>query len=89
MVQEKILRPDGKGRVCLGALAQGISGYRVHVDEITKEIHLTPYMEIPLIEHWLLSNPTALESINRGMKHSAEKKVRSLGSFANSEEDKR
>ena len=43
MKAKKILRPDSKGRICLGSLAKGISGYKAVINENTKEITLKPY----------------------------------------------
>jgi len=36
MIAKKILRPDLKGRICLGLLAKGISSYKVVLNENTK-----------------------------------------------------
>ena len=33
MLNEKILRPDSKGRIALGRLARGVSSFRVTVDK--------------------------------------------------------
>jgi hypothetical protein len=46
---EMILRPDAKGRINLGELAQEVSSYRVTVEENGK-LTLTPYTEIPFSE---------------------------------------
>jgi len=50
MIAKKILRPDSKGRICLGPLAKGISSYKVVLNENTKEITLKPYTELALPE---------------------------------------
>ena len=68
----KVLRPDSKGRVHLGALTNGISGYKLTVDKKTHVITLDPYVEIPLTEKWLFDNPKALESIKRGLQDSTK-----------------
>ena len=52
----KILRPDAKGRIHLGSLTKGVSGYKVTVNEKTHTITLAPYAEIPLVEKWLYEN---------------------------------
>ena len=67
---EKILRPDAKGRVCLGNITKGISGYKAKVDESTNEIILSPYVEIPAREEWLYKNKEALNSVMRGIEDS-------------------
>jgi len=50
----KILHPDAKGRITLGAMAKGISSYRMTKDE-NGLIILDPYVEIAaaLIPGWL------------------------------------
>lgn len=75
------LRPDSKGRITLGKLAEGISSYRAEVDEHGK-ITLEPFKEIPAREHWLFSNPEALASVRLGLQQSARGEVHSRGSFA-------
>ena len=49
----KILHPDAKGRITLGAVAKGISSYRMTKDEQGRLI-LEPFVEIPaaLIPQW-------------------------------------
>lgn len=41
-----VLRPDAKGRVCMGALADGVSGFSMSVDP-DGTIRLVPLVEIP------------------------------------------
>lgn len=79
---DKILRPDAKHRVCLGSLTNGVSGFKVTVDEQTHIITLEPYAEIPLAERWLFKNPQALNSVRRGMQESSRNKVVKRGSFS-------
>jgi len=82
MIAKKILRPDSKGRICLGPLAKGISSYKVVLNENTKEITLKPYTELALPEQWLFENKQALNQVKRGLQQSADKKVVYKGSFA-------
>ncbi|MFK7974105.1 MAG: hypothetical protein AB8B66_04520 [Rickettsiaceae bacterium] len=82
MKAQKILRPDSKGRICLGSLTKGISGYKAMVNENTKEITLKPYTELALPEQWLFKNKTALDQVKRGLQQSADKKTLYKGSFA-------
>lgn len=82
MKAKKILRPDSKGRICLGSLTKGISGYKAVIDENTKEITLKPYTELPLPEQWLFENKEALNQVKRGLQQSASKKTVYKGSFA-------
>ena len=78
----KILRPDTKGRIHLGALTKGVSGYKVTVNEETHAITLDPYAEVPLVEKWLFENPRALKSVKRGLQDSREEKLVDRGSFS-------
>lgn len=87
MELNKILRPDAKGRICLGSLADGVSGYKAIIDDVTHEIVLKPYTEIPFGEQWLFENKDALESVKRGLEQSADKKTAYKGSFADLVED--
>jgi hypothetical protein len=80
MLSEKVLRPDSKGRICLGKLAQGISSFRVSVDD-RQRIVLEPFAEIPATEKWLFENPDARESVRRGLADAAEGRVADRGSF--------
>lgn len=60
------LRPDAKGRITLGKLADGISSYRARRQPDGK-IVLEPFVEIPAEERWLWENKEALESVKRGI----------------------
>ena len=81
MLSEKVLRPDSKGRICLGKLAQGISSFRVSIDD-RQRIVLEPFAEVPAKEKWLFENPDARESVRRGLDDAAEGRVADRGSFA-------
>lgn len=81
MKAKKILRLDSKGRICLGAYAKGVNGYKAMFNENTREIVLQPYTEIPLAEQWLFKNKATLDQIKRGLKQSASKKTVYKGSF--------
>jgi len=82
---DKVLRPDAKGRVALGALAKGVSSFRVSIDG--DRIILEPYAEVPAREKWLFEEPKALASVKRGLSDAAAGKVKSRGSFARHAED--
>jgi len=43
------VKPDAKGRICLGDLAEGISSYKI-IETSDDKIILEPYVEIPLVE---------------------------------------
>jgi hypothetical protein len=81
MLSEKVLRPDAKGRICLGKLAEGVSSFRVTVDD-RQRIVLEPFAEIPAREKWLFDNLGARESVGRGLADAAEGRVADRGSFA-------
>lgn len=74
------LRPDAKGRINLGKLAEGISSFRAHR---TREgnIVLEPVTEIPAREKWLFENSKALSSVRAGLADADENKTVSRGSF--------
>jgi hypothetical protein len=60
------LRPDSKGRITLGKLAEGVSSYRARRQKDGK-IVLEPFVEIPATERWLHENPEAIASVRRGL----------------------
>ena len=75
----KKVRPDAKGRIFLGALAEGVSSYTVIKDH--GRIILEPNVEIPAKEKWLWENKAALQQVKKGLKDSAASKTKSRGSF--------
>ena len=75
------VRPDAKGRVTLGALAKGVSSYRISA-EADGRLILEPYVEIPARERWVYDNPQALASLERGIADAAAGRVKSRGSFS-------
>ena len=81
MIVEKVLRPDSKGRICLGVLAKGVSSFHMTVDD-ERRIVLVPYSEIPAREKWLFENADALESVKRGLHSSGAGQISSRGSFS-------
>ncbi len=84
---QKIVRPDAKGRITLGRLSKGVSGYVITETEDHKLI-LTPYIEIPAREKWLFENKTALKKVEKGLQDAAEGRVFKKGSFAKCAADK-
>ena len=87
MRAKKILRPDTKGRICLGTLTKGISGYKAIINEATKEIILKPYTELPFSENWLFENEEALVRVKKGLQQSSDKRTVYKGSFSKYTED--
>ncbi|MDA3949488.1 MAG: hypothetical protein PF508_09685, partial [Spirochaeta sp.] len=80
------LKPDGKGRITLGKLLEGVSSVRVSVEQDGR-IVLEPFQEIPQREAWLYENKEALDNVRTGLRHVAEGNTSYLGSFVEFEED--
>ena len=83
---EITLRPDAKGRITLGKLAEGVSSFRVHREKSGKLV-LEPFTEIPLREQWLWKNTEALEAVRQGLRDSAAGRVTRMPSFAKYADD--
>ena len=81
-METKILRPDTKGRVTLGPLAKGVSGFQMFVDQENHKIVLLPLKEVPAHEQWLYLNETALKKVKAGLKAAEKGKLVYKGSFA-------
>jgi len=69
-----LLRPDSKGRITLGKLADGVSSYRARRQKDGK-ILLEPFIEIPAEERWVYENPDILAAIKRGLADSKAGRV--------------
>jgi len=83
---EKILRPDSKGRITLGNLAKGVSGFKYEIND-DGCIVLKPQIEISANEAWLYKNKEALDKVRKGLEDSATGRVKSRGSFAQYTDD--
>lgn len=83
----KIVRPDAKGRITLGRLAEGVSSYVITKDK-NNRIILEPRVEIPANEKWLFENKSAMHKVKKGLEDSAAGRVRKKGSFAKYLDDK-
>jgi hypothetical protein len=77
----KTVRPDSKGRITLGSLANGASSFRAHRDKKGRII-LEPLVEVPAAEAWLWKNAAAMKAVRQGLKDSAEGRSAARGSFA-------
>lgn len=66
----RIVRPDAKGRISLGALPPHISGFKLTTDKNGCFI-LEPLTEIPERERWVYENPEVLASLERGIEDAA------------------
>ena len=79
-MMHKMLRPDAKGRVTLGHLADGVSGFLV-TETKDHKIILEPYSEIPLHEKWLFDNKDAMRKVQQGLEDAAAGNITKKGSF--------
>lgn len=87
-ISARTLRPDSKGRICIGSLIAGsISSFRASVDK-NHRIILEPFAEIPAKELWLHKNSVAMNSVKNGLEQSKNNQTKSLGSFAKYLKDK-
>lgn len=82
----KMLRPDSKGRITLGHLADGISGFAI-IEASEHRIVLEPYSEIPSHERWLFSNSSALKKVTEGLEDAKAGRISERGSFAKFADD--
>ena len=71
----KKLKPDNKGRVTLGPLAEGVSSFLVTKDKHNRII-LEPYVEVPAKEKWLFENKIALNKVKKGLDDAKKKRVK-------------
>lgn len=74
------LRPDSKGRITLGKLADGVSSYRAR-KQADGKIVLEPFIEIPADERWLWENKESLKNVMKGIEDAKAGRLVSLGSF--------
>lgn len=75
------VRPDSKGRITLGKIAEGVSSFIVS-EQPNGAYLLEPMVEIPAREKWLFQNKAALKSVETGLAQSAKGELRSRGSFS-------
>ncbi len=86
---QKILQPDSKGRITLGALAKGISSFEVKPGK-NGQIILEPRVEIPAREAWLFKNKASLNMVLQGLEDAKAGRVvkrRDYSKFADIEID--
>lgn len=82
----KMLRPDSKGRISLGVLTKGVSGFSVHRERDGKII-LIPFIEIPAKESWLFENKSALGKVRKGLEQAKKGKLVDKGNFSQFADD--
>jgi hypothetical protein len=75
------VRPDSKGRIALGKLAEGVSSHLVRSGK-DGSITLEPLSEVPARERWLYEDPESLARVRRGLADSKESRTRKAGSFS-------
>ena len=80
------VRPDSKGRITLGKLAEGVSSFLLH-EQPNGGFLLEPMVEVPAREKWLFDNKPALANVKRGLVQSAKGEIQSRGSFAKYADD--
>ena len=61
-MNDRILRPDAKGRITLGDIASNVSSYKVIIAD-SGTITLEPYAEIPLSDKWIFDNKELLAKL--------------------------
>ncbi len=77
----RMVRPDAKGRITLGSLAEGVSGFLITKDKDDRLI-LEPFTEIPAREKWVFENKLVLKKLSQGIKDASSNHVYDKGSFA-------
>lgn len=82
----KMIRPDSKGRIALGHLANGVSGFAV-IESNEHRIVLEPYSEIPAHEKWLFKNKSAMKKVIQGLQDAEAGRFIEKDSFASFLED--
>ena len=82
----KMLRPDSKGRISLGVLTKGISGFSMHQEQ-NGRIVLEPFVEIPANETWLFENTSALSKVRKGLEQAKHGALVDKGGFSQFTED--
>ena len=78
---QQTFRPDSKGRISLGKLAEGISGFRL-VENSGDRLEFEAMKEVPAREAWLFKNPEALKAVLQGLADVKAGRVVSRGGFA-------
>lgn len=69
-------RPDDRGRITLGlSLTQDVSRYDVFLNELTGEVTLKPFKEIPAEEAWFYQNKVAQKLVARGLHAAKDNKL--------------
>ena len=56
------LRPDSKGRISLGKIANNVSSYKMTVKE-NGQLLLEPYVEIPLSDKWVFEDKDLIDKL--------------------------
>ena len=70
---KKMVRPDKKGRITLGHMADGVSSFAVTYED--ERIILEPFIDVPAREMWLYANKSALAQVKQGLKECSEKQL--------------
>lgn len=76
----KKVKPNNKGRISLGKLADGVSSFAISIDE-SNRIILEPYTEIPAREKWVYEDKKNLKRLKHAIADAAKECTPSLGYF--------
>jgi len=77
----KMLKPDTKGRITLGHLADGVSRFAMSTDKHNRII-LVPYAEVPIKERWIFQNKLAMHQLQRGLQDAAKGRITKKTGFS-------
>ncbi|MBB1250444.1 hypothetical protein [Rhizobium sp. G21] len=75
------VKPDAEGRVSLGALAAGVSSYRIS-QRPDGSLILQPTSDVSADEAWLQNSPKALEMVERGLADAKAGRVTKAPDFS-------
>ena len=84
--REQTYRPDSKGRITLGKLAEGISSFRL-IEQNGDKLVFEAMKEVPAREAWLYKNPEALKAVLEGLADVKAGRVYDLGDFTQYADD--
>lgn len=56
------LRPDSKGRISLGKIANNVSSYKMTIKK-NGQLLLEPYVEIPLSDKWVFEDKDLIDKL--------------------------
>lgn len=63
-----VLRPDSRGRINLGSLSNGVSGFQLNITA-KGLICLQPLTEIPIVEPWFEHDETVVKELKESIEN--------------------